>query len=214
MQELRSTEILDKEIRSEARRKAEAVLTRADEECKRILDGVDNKIEAARQEKQVFYDKKFAAFVKDIEASSPLEKQRFEVSYVQTQLMKAVNEYLAALSQEKRIELVLNYCKIPENEFKAFVYGFDTELVTKILGAKTQIKLLSVEKTEFGKIVLEDDIGLEKNEGIILETKDKAVRCRLSLTEVFTRILDKYRKELTTALFESEKTEGTEGGEK
>ena len=173
MQELRSTEILDKEIRSEARRKAEAVLTRADEECKRILDGVDNKIEAARQEKQVFYDKKFAAFVKDIEASSPLEKQRFEVSYVQTQLMKAVNEYLAALSQEKRIELVLNYCKIPENEFKAFVYGFDTELVTKILGAKTQIKLLSVEKTEFGKIVLEDDIGLEKNEGIILETKDK-----------------------------------------
>ena len=41
MQELRSTEILDNEIRAEARRKAENVLKRADEECAQILAGVD-----------------------------------------------------------------------------------------------------------------------------------------------------------------------------
>ncbi len=210
MQELRSTEILDKEIRSEARRKAEAVITRADEECKRILDGVDNKIETARQEKQAFYDKKFSAFVKDLEASAPLEKQRFEVSFVQSQLLKAVNEYLAALSEEKRIELVLNYCQVPANEFNAFVYGFDIGLVKKLLTARTKAVLLSIEKTDFCKIVLEDDIGLEKNEGIILETKDKAVRCRLTLAEVVSRILDKYREELTTALFAEQETEGGE----
>ena len=33
MQELRSTEILDKEIEADARRKAEAILKKADEEC-------------------------------------------------------------------------------------------------------------------------------------------------------------------------------------
>ena len=37
MQELRSTDILDKEIEADARRKAEAILKRADKECEEIL---------------------------------------------------------------------------------------------------------------------------------------------------------------------------------
>ena len=43
MQELRSTDILDKEIEADARRKAEAILKRADKECEEILASVQNK---------------------------------------------------------------------------------------------------------------------------------------------------------------------------
>ena len=120
MQELRSTEILDNEIRMEARRKAEAVLKRADEECEQILSGVDKRIQQARAEKDEFYKKKLAAFEKDITASVPLEKQRMEVSFVQSELVKAVNKYLAELTEEKRLELVLKSCYLSFFDGKEF----------------------------------------------------------------------------------------------
>ena len=206
MQELRSTEILDKEIRSDARHKAEAVLKRADEECAQILAGVDRRIEVAKQEKQEFYEKKLAAVEKDLNASGPLEKQRLEVSFVQDELVKAINKYLKDLPQEKRLELVLNSCTLDKavagsNEFNVFVYGFDKETACKMLEAKLGIKTASCSKTEFGRIVTEDDLGLENQEGIIIESMDKSVRCRLTLSEIFGRIMDKYRAQLADALF-------------
>ena len=211
MQELRSTEILDNEIRSEARRKAEALLKRADEECAQILAGVDKRIEEAKIEKQDFYAKKLAAFEKDIEASLPLEKQRLSLSFVQDQLVKALNKYLAALSQEERMQLVLKTCRtslLKNREFNVFVYGFDLDKAEKEVRKLPGIKILSFSKTEFGRIIIEEDIGLEKNEGIILESPDKALRCRLTLSQLFTDIMDKYRAQLNDALFGQGKAAG------
>ena len=211
MHELRSTEILDNEIRSEARRKAEALLKRADEECAQILAGVDKRIEEAKIEKQDFYAKKLAAFEKDIEASLPLEKQRLSLSFVQDQLVKALNKYLAALSQEERMQLVLKTCRtslLKDREFNVFVYGFDLDKAEKEVRKLPAIKILSFSKTEFGRIIIEEDIGLEKNEGIILESPDKALRCRLTLSQLFNDIMDKYRAQLNDALFGQGKAAG------
>ena len=211
MQELRSTEILDNEIRSEARRKAEALLKRADEECAQILAGVDKRIEEAKIEKQDFYAKKLAAFEKDIEASLPLEKQRLSLSFVQDQLVTALNKYLAALSQEERMQLVLKTCRtslLKDREFNVFVYGFDLDKAEKEVRKLPGIKILSFSKTEFGRIIIEEDIGLEKNEGIILESPDKALRCRLTLSQLFNDIMDKYRAQLNDALFGQGKAAG------
>lgn len=211
MQELRSTEILDNEIRSEARRKAEALLKRADEECAQILAGVDKRIEEAKIEKQDFYAKKLAAFEKDIEASLPLEKQRLSLSFVQDQLVKALNKYLAALSQEERMQLVLKTCRtslLKDREFNVFVYGFDLDKAEKEVRKLPGIKILSFSKTEFGRIIIEEDIGFEKNEGIILESPDKALRCRLTLSQLFNDIMDKYRAQLNDALFGQGKAAG------
>jgi len=205
MQELRSTEILDKEIRSDARLKAEAVLKRSQEECEQILAGVEKKIDMARLEKKEFYEKKLADFQKDLDASAPLEKQRMKVSFIQKELVIAVNRYLSELSQEKRLELLLQSCSPEKNSgeklvFNAYVYGFDKEVAAAFLEKALGIKAASISQTEFGRIVIEDELGLEKNEGIILETQDKSIRLRLTLTEVFGRIMDSYRAELTQAL--------------
>lgn len=211
MQELRSTEILDNEIRMEARRKAEKVLKRADEECEQILAGVDKRIAEARAEKNEFYEKKLAAFEKDITASVPLEKQRMEVSFVQAELVKAVNKYLAELKEDNRLELVLKSCDLSVfagRELNAYIYGFDPDNAKKKLETVSEIKLLSCTKTEFGRTIIEDDIGLEKKEGIILESPDKSLRIRLTLSQVFAGIMDKYRSELTAALFDGDKTFG------
>ncbi len=50
MEELRSTEILDKEIRSDARKKAERILSKAEVDCQMILAEVDDRVENAKKE--------------------------------------------------------------------------------------------------------------------------------------------------------------------
>ena len=94
MQELRSTEILDKEIQSDARRKAEKILKKADLDAQEILNSISSSIEKAKSEKSDFYSKKIQAFEKDQNASVPLEKERFKVSFIQDSMSGNINSYL------------------------------------------------------------------------------------------------------------------------
>lgn len=202
MQELRSTDILDKEIQSDARKKAEKILKKADADCADILASVDVNIEKAKAEKEKFFSKKLDAFEKDQKASIPLEKQRFEVSFIQGSISKQINTYLASLTEAKRIEIAAKgYDFSSDKKMNAYVYGFNKAEAEKFLSKKLGKNLLSCNETIFRKIVLEDEYGLDKPEGIILESEDKTFRCRLTLSEVISHLLDNNRAELSDALF-------------
>ena len=56
------------------------------------------------------------------------------------------------------------------------------------------------EETVFGKIVVEDDCGLSRPEGIIIEAEDKSLRCCLTMSRVIGALFDRNRKELAAAL--------------
>jgi len=210
MNELRSTEILDKEIHADAVKKAEKLLQKADAECQEILNSVEVNIAKAAAERDEFYARKIAAFEKDQNASIPLEKERFEVSFIQNAICKKINEYLNTLSEEKRIELVLKQFDLSSDAVKdkkinAYVYGFSPDAIKKALSAKLGKNLGVCEKTEFGKISIEEEI-IEKPEGVILESEDKSFRLRLTLSEVISNLLDTNRAALCEALF------GSKGG--
>ena len=81
MEELRSTEILDKEIQEDARKKADKIVKNSQKEAQNIIDGVSGRIETAKQEKEKLYAEKLTRFERDTNASLPLEKQRFLVSF-------------------------------------------------------------------------------------------------------------------------------------
>ena len=51
MEELRSTEILDKEIEADARKKAAKIVAKAESEAKSIIEGVDDRVKKAVEEK-------------------------------------------------------------------------------------------------------------------------------------------------------------------
>lgn len=202
MQELRSTDILDKEILTDARKKAEKILKKADSDCAELLARVETDIAKAKAEKEDFFNKKLDAYEKDQKNSIPLEKQRFEVSFIQNAVAAEINAYLLSLTEEKRLEIATkNFNFSTEMNFKAYVYGFDLAEASKFLAKKLGNNLLSCEMTVFRKMALEDDCGLTKPQGIILESEDKNFRARLTLSEVCGALMNVYRNELANALF-------------
>lgn len=216
MEEFRSTEILDKEIQADARKKAEKILAKADVDCALLLEEVSGRIEKAKKELEDKYSLKITAFEKDLSATLPLEKERFLVSFIQSSIEKAINAYLAKLSDEEKIDLVLKKSVKIEDVLKskklnALYYGFQESLVKKTVGKK--FNLISVKETEFNKMIIENDLGITDRKGIILESEDKAIRVRMTLSEVISQIQDKYRAELYSALF-GERLNTVAGGSK
>lgn len=216
MEEFRSTEILDKEIQADARKKAEKILAKADVDCALLLEEVSGRIEKAKKELEDKYSLKIAAFEKDLSATLPLEKERFLVSFIQSSIEKAIDAYLAKLSDEEKIDLVLKKSVKIEDVLKskklnALYYGFQESLVKKTVGKK--FNLISVKETEFNKMIIENDLGITDRKGIILESEDKAIRVRMTLSEVISQIQDKYRAELYSALF-GERLNTVAGGSK
>ena len=174
MQELRSTDILDKEIQADARKKAERMLQKTDRECEQLLASVE----------------------------SDLEKARFKVTFIQNAIIQNINKYLEGLTEEKKLELVSRTFDFKSDlKLNAYVYGFSLEAAKKFLLNKMAGNLLSCKETKFGALILEEDIGLAKPEGIILESEDKSYRCRLTLNEVIEGLLNSDRAELSSTLF-------------
>ena len=202
MQELRSTDILDKEIQADARKKAERMIQKADHDCEALLASVEADIQKAADDKKAFFDNKLNSFETDRKAVVPLEKERFKVSFIQSAIIQNINKYLEGLSEDKRLELASrNFDFKTQHKVNAYVYGFSVSGAKKFLSEKLGNKLLSVSETKFSAFILEDDIGLEKPQGIILESEDKKIRCRLTLTEVIEKLLDSNRTELSDTLF-------------
>lgn len=207
MEELRSTEILDKEIHEDARKKAEKILSDADSECKKILEAVSNRIESVRKEKEAVYAEKLASDKKNSEASVPLEQERFLVSFESDAVMVAINNYLQKLEESKQLTLIKNLLNrykdvLGAGRIKAQVFGFDLVAVESLLkDVFGSPKILECTQISYALSGAEDPVGLELHKGIILETQDDGIRCRATLGEVVAELIDAHSFELAQTLF-------------
>lgn len=207
MEELRSTEILDKEIEADARNKAARMLSDADAECQKLLDAVADRIKETTAQKTAYYDAKIAAFKKNRDAALPLEQERYRVSFYVKSVADAYNDYFAKLSDEKLLSLIETLLvrskdALAGRKVRARVFGFALDgakkLVEKHCGAKN---VLSCAETTFE---LSGDEAVPLNDvhkGIILESEDNAVRCRLTTDQLVGELTDRYSAELATTLF-------------
>ena len=202
MEEFRSTEILDKEIQEDARRKAEKLLKRADEDCQKIMDELAARIETVSKEKQAFYAARAEAIKKDLGAALPLEKERFLVSFIDSSIIKGIYRFIDGLSSEKKIALLENLLKRYESKLA------DKKLTVKFHGFE-QDELKKMFQKHFNKlnidsfVSLNDDAAKELHDeyGMIIESTDKSVRCRVTIDELIEEIVDTYRYEIAEALF-------------
>lgn len=212
MQELHSSAALDEEIRLDARRKAEDILKTADEECIRLNEGVMLRVEDAVRQAEQSAKERLAVYEKNVNASLPLEKQRYSVTFIKDSVLKEINEYLKALSEEKKLAVISKMFEktkyaLTGKTVNAKVVNIDFEKAKSILESDKSITLASCEKAD-SKILEDEKLeGLEKREGILLTADDGSVTVRLTFDEKIKQILEEKNYELSTALFGRRVTE-------
>ena len=80
------------------------------------------------------------------------------------------------------------------------MFGFDASSAEAAL-KKEGVSLASCTPVAYEKSGDEEIDGLTFKEGIILETEDKMIRCRLTLSQIVGELKTEHRAELAKALF-------------
>ena len=196
MEELRSTEILDKEIQEDARRKASRILNNGEIECANILEKVNIQFEKITAEKKQEYESKIIAYKKNKEASFPLEKQRFLVEFENNSIDIAIKQYLEKLNLEEKIKIINQMLKkfspmIGENKIYVEFSDFDIMDIQKLLelnfSKEKILKLIKADKNQYS--------------GIVITTEDNTIKCRVTIEEKISELKELYTEELALALF-------------
>lgn len=201
MEELRSTEILDREIQEDARRKAEKILKNSDAECRQILDEVEGRIAKTRAEKKAEYLKRLEAYRRDSRSAIPLEKQRRLVSFIDGSVNSALEEWLSRIGEKRRLDLFagllegyrgvtgnqglgVSYIGYPEADVRA--------VVSRVFGKEKIASVTGVSAARAAELGFTD--------GIYIETEDGSVSCRATMEEIRSSLLSTRREELAKAL--------------
>ena len=199
MEELRSTEILDKEIQEDARRKANRILNNGVLECEKILEDVNNRFERDANLIRSEYEKKINDYKINKEASIPLEQQRFLVDFENNSIDLAINQFLEKLSDNENLEIIKKMIEkyaFAFNEKKVNVefYGFSKDEITKVVNSVLSTeKILSVKEVE--------DKMSKDFRGCIITSEDLKTKCRATLEEKIAEIKEQYTEDLALALF-------------
>lgn len=206
MQELHSSAALDEEIRLDARRKAENILKKADEECVRLTEGVMLRVEDAVRNAENASKERLAVYAKNINASLPLEKQRYSITFVRDSVIKQINEYLKGLGEEKKFAVISNMFEktkyaLAGKKVIAKVINLDSQKAEQLLKKEDSFELVKCESSDSRIIEDEKLEGLEVREGIVLYAEDNSVTVRLTFDEKVKQILDEKNLELSTVLF-------------
>jgi hypothetical protein len=106
MEELHSTEVLDKEILEDARRKARRILKTADETAAAGTKKWERKTEISLKEVRDRYETRLEANRSEIMARLPLDKRRTRLAKIEAFLKDAVDSYLAGLPRPRLLGLM------------------------------------------------------------------------------------------------------------
>ena len=106
MEELQSTENLDREILEDARKKAQRILKNADDTVKTKSEEWEQKLSAAMNELNQKYADNGREAEKEIMAALPVDKRRIKARKTEELLNAAVEAWYAALSRGRVLELI------------------------------------------------------------------------------------------------------------
>lgn len=205
MEELRSTEAIEKEIQDEANAQAKFILEKAERDTTGLRESLKTRVNDFERDAEKTFQKKITEAKLNFEGRIPLEKSRRALLFAERAIIKNINEYLSNLSKETRLSiLVSRFSKYKQvfarKKFGACVFGFTAE-ETKAAFQKNNVLLLSLKQIPYETVFDEFEQKLDLHEGIIVEAEDKSVFCKLTFSEMIGEILKKYRSELVKALF-------------
>jgi hypothetical protein len=197
MEELQSTDILEKEILEDARKKAHRILKTADDTIKSKSADWEKKLTATLAELENKYAKNSKSITEEIMAVLPIDKQRVKAKKIEELLHLAVENWYSRLSRQR----VLGFLQGELSKRLASCGGFSasggiTAYIHKVEKAEAEAVLKAVLP---GKTCTVETIqSTAVYPSIILENNE--VRIYASVGKAADFILGEKRQELITAL--------------
>jgi hypothetical protein len=203
MEELQSTEVLDKEILEDARKKAFRTLKSSEDIIKDASVAWEQKTQTAIKELQKKYAEKTKQDGDEIMARLVLDKQRLRSAKIESSLKDTAFSFLNSLGKKKQLELLEKELIIRLKELEdagdPITIKDEPQVYSRLLTQEETLKLLPKEQKWS---IIEPSLAF-KNEGrfpaIVINTR--RVKLTASLDDAIEGLLQDKREELTTALF-------------
>lgn len=195
MEEIVSTEALEREILEDARKKGERLLKDADAELGRITAESATRTAKALALLAAEYQARAERYQGEHRARLPLEKTRMKVKYIDRLLSSGASQYLALLPPKRASLLVSSLlgraaALVGEREISLGYKGMDEAEARSIVGGVLPMARI------VGAAV---DTGLAAT-GIAVATRDGKLSVLATLDLIGERLLDENRGELAQAL--------------
>lgn len=195
MEELVSTDALEKEILADARKKAERILKGAQDEAGRIAASVEKRNAAASAELEKGLAERSARYKVDALARLPLEKARMRAAFVDALLREALGAFMASLP-EARVE-ALSRARLAAA--RDYLDGMELRLRRRSLSAEAAIRAVAEALPKARVVECSEDPGLPAS-GLVVETADGSCVLRATLDLAAEALLGERRAELAKAL--------------
>ncbi|GHV87290.1 hypothetical protein AGMMS50255_5860 [Spirochaetia bacterium] len=206
MEELQSTEVLDREILEDARKKAYRILKTADDTVKSNAAAWDKKTRDAVAELKQRYAERGKRVGEEIMARLPLDKRRTESEKIEALLRGAVASWYAGLGRDRVLSILEKELRKRLDDCPEFDPA-NFQVVFHNLEAKEGEALLKkvLPQGKWDSDAAPAD-GANKYPEIVIDSK--TVKITSSIQMVTGTLLGDYRSELTEALIGSAFSDG------
>ena len=211
MEELQSTDVLDREILEDARKKAYRILKASEEGVQSAADLWEKKTIAAIAENRERYASRFATMKDEIVARLLLDKRRVRAEKIESLLKTAMTSYLQSLPRETLLSLLEKELNLRLTELRE-TNEFPTTSITVRIN-----NLSSAESETIIKKYLTPGTWTLETANIATIVEDKfprltldapSVRINASIDSVGYDLLEDKRAELLAALLGDAALEG------
>ena len=201
MEELQSTEILDREILEDARKKAVRILKTADDTVRTQTEEWEKRTAASIDELEKKYNEQRDLAAADVMARLPIDKHRVKVEKIEGLLQTAVDTWYKGLSRARILELLSKELTKRVNLCEEFSASAQKRAIYCSLEQKEAETIL---KNVNGTFTYEESPA-QHYPSITLETEN--VRIIASIQKTVDYLLQTKRAELIEALAGSGCTE-------
>jgi len=209
MEELQSTEILDREILEDARKKAQRILRAADDAIKAKEAERERNIQAALGELEEKYLRQNAAAAKEIMAVLPIDKRRAQAGKIEELLGLAVESWYSKLSRSRVLEIVRRELERRLAACESFGGGGGNDGIRASVHKIETAEAESLLRGAFPGREFKIEKGVSASAYPEITVEAEGVRIRASIGNAVNFILGEKRSELIEALFGKE---GLPGG--
>ena len=195
MEDIRSTEILEKEVLEDARKKAERVVRNTEKQIAELGKEWKEKIEAELALLSAEAETKKALRKKEIEAAFPLETKRRKLRFMNGVFEKFLEDFFVKLPRKDLERILVKRAQV----FTAFFAGKSlADLQGEYAGISAEAAR-SIAEALLGK-PLRFEEGAEFT-GIIVSAGAGTCRCRLTVAEIAGELREYHRKAIMDALW-------------